>query len=128
MKKKIIADTSIWIEYFKNDPEIARIIDEGLDANEIYMIGPVVAELMQGARTKREQETIAKLIDVVPYLDCEMADWADAGCTYSFLRKSGITIPLIDLIIYSVARNNDAFIFTRDKHFNLIPEIKLFNY
>lgn len=126
MKKKIIVDTSIWIEYFKNDPGIARIIDEGLDANEIYIIGPVVAELLQGVRTKREQETISKLIDAVAFLDCEMKDWADAGRISWSLRKSGITVPLTDLIIFSVAQNNDAVIFTKDKHFNLIPDIKLF--
>jgi predicted nucleic acid-binding protein len=126
MKKRIIVDTSIWIDYFKNDSETAAIIDKGLDADEIYFIGPVVAELLQGVRTKREQETIAKLIGGVPFLDCEMKDWADAGCISSSLRKSGITIPLIDLIIYSVAQNNNAMIFTNDKHFNLIPGIRLF--
>jgi tRNA(fMet)-specific endonuclease VapC len=126
MKKRIIVDTSIWVEYFKNNPETARIIDIGLDNNEIYIIGPVVAELLQGVRTPRERETISKLIGAIPFFDCEMKDWADAGCISSSLRKSGISIPLIDLVIYSVAKNNNALIYTKDKHFNLIPDVKLF--
>ena len=59
-KIKIIADTSIWIEYFKNKPETAAIIERGLLAGTIYMVGPVVAELLHGVKTEKE---LKKLTD-----------------------------------------------------------------
>ncbi|MDX9870978.1 MAG: PIN domain-containing protein [Clostridia bacterium] len=126
MKQKIIVDTSIWIEYFKNNDTVARIIDEGLDTGTIYIAGPVISELLQGVKSNRELSMLEKYIDAVPYLECKMDDWTEAGHVSFSLRKIGITIPLTDIIIYSIAKKNDAMIFTRDKHFNLIPNIKLF--
>lgn len=126
MKQKIIVDTSVWIEYFRNNEAIVKTINEGLDNNTIYIAGPIIAELLQGAKNDKELSLLSKYIDAVPCLECEMKDWADAGCISFSLRKTGITIPLTDIIIYSIARNNNAAIFTRDKHFNLIPDIKLF--
>lgn len=127
MKQKIIADTSVWIEYFKNDANIVKIINEGLDAGRIYTAGPVVSELLQGVRSDKELSLLSKYIDAVPFIDCKMKDWADAGRISFSLRKSGITIPLTDIIIFSIAQNNDAMIFTKDKHFSLIPDVKLFH-
>lgn len=126
MKQKIIVDTSVWIEYFKNDPEITKIIDEGLYKNTIYLVGIVMAELLQGAKSKEEMRALLKCIDAVPYLNCGMKDWTDAGCVSFSLRKSGITVPLSDIIIFSIAQNDNAIIFTKDKHFNLIPGVRLF--
>ncbi|MGI6327385.1 MAG: PIN domain-containing protein [Dethiobacteria bacterium] len=50
---KIIVDTSIWIEYFKDKAEITAIIDKGLLAGSVYMAGPVVSELLQGVKTEK---------------------------------------------------------------------------
>jgi len=126
MKQKIIVDTSIWIEYFKNDPVVTKTIDEGLYKNTIYLVGIVIAELLQGAKSKEEMRVLSKYIDAVPSLDCGMKDWADAGCASFSLRKSGIIVPLSDIIIFSIAQKHNAMIFTKDKHFNLIPGIRLF--
>jgi len=126
IEQKIIVDTSVWIDYFKNDTDTARIIDEGLDANKIYLVGPVISELLQGVKSDKELSLLLKYIDAIPYLECGMKEWIDAGCISMSLRKSGITLPLTDIIISAIAKNNDAVIFTKDKHFSCIPDIRLF--
>ena len=51
---KIIVDTSVWIEYLKNRPPVAEKLDQHLLAGNIFTVGPVVAELLQGARTEKD--------------------------------------------------------------------------
>ena len=46
MKTKIIVDTSIWVEYFKNKSNIVEFIEENLLDDCIYMAGPIVSELL----------------------------------------------------------------------------------
>ena len=126
MKQKIIVDTSIWIEYFKNNDQVVKIIDEGLDMNKIFIVGPVISELLQGVRSTKESELLSQYIDAVPFISCQIQDWIDAGNTSYSLRKEGTTIPLTDIIIATIAKNNQAMVFTKDKHFNLLPGVKLF--
>ena len=76
---KIIVDTSIWIEYFKDKAEITAIIDKGLLAGSVYMAGPVVSELLQGVKTEKEFERLLGCIDAVPFIDSNFEDWRLAG-------------------------------------------------
>ena len=127
MKQKIIVDTSIWIEYFKNNPSISIIIDEGLNNNSICITGPIISELLQGVKSDKELSLLIKYIDAIPCIHYEMQDWIDAGYISYSLRKKGITLPLTDIIIASIAKNNNAVIFTKDKHFEMIPDVELFH-
>ena len=45
----VVADTTVWIEFF-NDPESEekQIIDFLIDEDELALVGPVLAELLQG--------------------------------------------------------------------------------
>lgn len=122
---KIIVDTSVWIEYFKNQPEIAAKIDKGFFSGTIYMVGPVVSEILQGARTGKDYEALSTSIDGVPFMETGFADWKLAGQLCYGLRKKGITLPVTDCLIAAISINNEAFIFTRDRHFNRIPGVRL---
>ena len=123
---KIIVDTSIWIEYFKNKAEITAIIDKGLLAGTVYMAGPVVSELLQGVKTEQEFEKLLGCIDAVPFIDSNFEDWRLAGSISFRLRKDGLTIPLTDLIIAAISINNKAYVYSLDHHFKLIPDVHLF--
>lgn len=127
MKQKIIVDTSVWIEYFKNNPEVVKIIEDGLNNGIIYIAGPIISELLQGVKTKKEFDKLSQCIDTVPYLECNIDNWIKSGEISFQLRQKGITIPLTDIIISAVSINNDTKIFTMDKHFKLIPGVDLFS-
>ena len=71
MNKKIIVDTSIWIEYFRNNNSIVNMIERGLVSDTIYITGPIVSELLQGVRSDREYQTLSMHIDAVPYVNCK---------------------------------------------------------
>jgi len=119
--KNILIDTSIWVEYFKGNQEAAGMIDK-LPAGIAFITGPVITELIQGLKNKIEKDDFVMALKSIPLLEVTGQDWVDAGIFGSTLREKGITVPLPDLIIYTVAFNNSCSLWTADKHFPIIEE------
>jgi len=122
---KIIVDTSVWIEYLKNTPGLVEKIDSALVEKNLYMVGPVVSELLQGARTEQDFDALNNSIGGVPFIEADFADWKLTGRLSYQLRRKGITVPITDCLIAAIAINNSASIYTYDRHFKNIPDIKL---
>ncbi len=125
MGNRIIIDTSIWIEYFKDNKSYTLFIDENLDLDNIYIVGPIISELLHGVKSKSEYDTLSGAIEAVPFLNCIYADWVKAGKILFELKKTGISIPLTDAIIGSIALRTDASILTIDSHFKKIKDLKI---
>ncbi len=119
--KKVVIDTSIWIEYFKGSEPAAAVIDDQVKY-DLYVTGPIIAELIQGMKTESERDLFRALIESLPRLSISDQDWVAAGQIGSELREKGVTVPLPDLLIYRVALSNDCAIFTLDKHFKMITK------
>ena len=117
--KNILLDTSAWVEYFKGNPTVAAMVHDR-ETHSVYIIGPAITELIQGMKTEKEKETFTASLDSLPRLKITDQDWFDAGTFGAQLRSKGVTVPLADLIIYAVARNNLCSICTIDKHFKAI--------
>ena len=122
---RILVDTSVWIEYFRNNPDITGIIDTELSNNNICTTGPIITELLQGVKTEKELKLLSDHVDALSYLECGINDWKKAGQISFMLRKSGHTVPVSDVIIAVVAINNGAYVYTLDNHFKQIPEVRL---
>lgn len=117
--KQLLVDTSIWIEYFKGNSNAAGIIHDN-DSHTVCTTGPIITELIQGLKTKSEKEVFSACLGSLPKIAITDQDWVDAGLLGNDLREIGTTIPLPDLIIYIIARNNNCSICTLDKHFEII--------
>jgi predicted nucleic acid-binding protein len=122
---RTIVDTSVWVQYFKSQTDIAEKIDQGLLSGTVYMVGPVVAELLQGARTEKDYNVLYNSIDGVPFIETSFSDWRLAGELFFRLREKGVTLPLTDCLIAAISINNDALVHTLDQHFRQIPGINL---
>ncbi len=125
-KETVIVDTSVWIEYFKNNPRYVEIIESGLIKGNVYITGPIIAELLLGIKSDKEHSLLSSHIEAVPFLECGSAEWKKAGEISFIIRKSGLTIPLTDVIIAATAINNNASVLTLDAHFSLIPGVVLY--
>jgi predicted nucleic acid-binding protein len=68
--KKVLVDTSVWIEYFRNAESVtAATLDEILDDHEVCVPKIVLAELMQGAKSARELAVIENFFDAFRVID-----------------------------------------------------------
>lgn len=124
---KMIIDTSIWIDYFRRiESTSASLLEEFLDENRVVVVGVVLAELIQGARTNNEKNLIKQKLSGLPYEEIQYNHWIKTGELSYDLRKQGITLPLSDLVIAALALEKNWAIFTLDPHFNNIKGLKIY--
>jgi tRNA(fMet)-specific endonuclease VapC len=127
MKDNILADTSIWIEFFNKDHSApGDALEQLLLEGRVLTTGIVITELLQGARVEHEFEAIRQTLTALPFLEASLATWIAAGRISFSLRRKGITIPTTDLVIGSLAIENQCSVFTLDPHFQKIPNLEIF--
>lgn len=126
MTKRILADTCIWIEYFRTTSPISDELRKLIREDNIVTTGLVILELFQGIKTPESKELIKDTILALPFLEATRDSWIIAGEIGYTLRRKGLTLPATDLLLAAVAKINDCSIFTTDAHFKVIPDIDLY--
>ncbi len=122
----VVADTSVWIEYFRGGDEAVRAPLRGLiKAEQAVLVGVVLAELLQGCRTPKEADTILANLGGLRFLETTFSTWKRAGELSATLRRKGITVPLSDMIIAALAMEHNCEVYTLDPHFKQIPGLRL---
>ena len=122
---KVIVDTCIWIEYFRSKSTISNRLKDLISNNLVVGAGVVLAELLQGIKTNKEQKIIIDAFNSFEYIETTKDLWIESGKLAGELRSLGKTIPLSDIILACCAKKYQYHIFTIDKHFKDIPEIKV---
>ena len=121
----IIVDTSVWIEFFRNpESELTLQLKEHIKERKVVMVGMVLAEILQSIMTKKEAGRVKESLKKLPYLEVTWDAWEKAGELSRDLRRRGITIPLSDMIIASLAMVEDYEVLTVDPHFQHVPGLK----
>ena len=122
----ILPDTCAWIDYFR--PGVAPLgqaLDKALSAETVYVCGPVLYELVQGAKSEKEQSMLINALGALPYLEINESLWIKAGQMSSALRQKGKTIPFSDILIAVLALEHNLAVLTIDDHFRDIPDLTL---
>ena len=97
-----------------------------IDSEEILMIGVILTELIQGTRSEKEQRLIKEGLLALPYIEVARSTWILAGKFSSKLQSQGLTIALPDLTIAALAREHNCSVYSLDKDFQRIPEVRLY--
>ena len=113
----VLIDTSIWIEYFRGKKEVYKKVNELIDSGRVCSLGLITAELIQGAKTEKEIRVIKDIATVFPRPAEEPHSWENAGMLSFRLKKTGKGIGLADCYIATIAKENNAIIYTLDEHF-----------
>ena len=115
----IVIDTSIWIEFFKNNTEYRTTVKNLLEGQKILAVECIFGELLQGAKNKREKDILFSYWENLP--KCEREDiWIKAGIFSSENKLISKGIGLIDCVILLSAKNSNAKIWSLDKKVNSI--------
>jgi hypothetical protein len=124
----ILADTSIWIDYFNGIvSQETDLLDSALSDGTIAMGDLIFLEILQGFRDDKEfnraKRTLATL-DQYELFGTHMVD--KCAYNYRFLRKKGITIrKTIDLIIATFCLENKIRLLFSDKDY--VPFVDFLN-
>jgi predicted nucleic acid-binding protein len=122
MNKKILIDTSLWIEALKKDchEKIKEMILKAIDDDSAFITGIIMVELLSGAGTLKKYEQLKNNLEAIIYLDTTADVWEKAAEIAFTLKRKGINVPSGDILIASVAIRYDVLLLHMDKHFELI--------
>jgi predicted nucleic acid-binding protein len=118
----ILVDTSIWIEFFRQNGDYAKRVKYLLETREIITIEPVFAELLYGARQKQDREMILSYWNILPRITFGMNSMLAASEYANTNKYHQSGIGLMDALIIKSAIDGDHSIWTLDmKINNIIP-------
>ena len=123
----VLVDTCIWIQFF-NRPQSREkhAVDELLDEDRAALIGPLLAEVLQGFPKKAQADWVASVLRGVHYLELTWDHWRAAAHLGSQLASRGHQLPLSDLATAAVAIDSNQAVYSSDPDFDLIPNLKRF--
>ena len=122
--ERILLDTSIWIDYFRNGSStISDKVDEILSDKDVFIPKIVIAELIQGAKSEKEISVVENFLDAFHIIDQKENTWLKAGRLSFDLKKKGKAINLFDCYIALIAQENGCKIFTLNRHFRDIQSV-----
>ena len=121
---KILIDTSVCIEYFRSkSSSVAQKVDRFLEKDEICVPKIVIAELIQGSKSKKELSIIEDFFDAFHIIDQKEDSWIRAGNLSYRLKKKGKNINLFDCYIAVIAQEYGCTIFSLNRHFKEIQTL-----
>lgn len=121
--ERVLIDTSVWVNFFRGKDvrvieEVSSLLTKGL----VVVPGLVVTELLQGALNEKELDKILALLEPVERIGISDRTWEEAGRLSYSLRRKGITSSTVDILLATVAIENDCLLLSHDKHFELIEK------
>ncbi len=125
-RNRVIVDTSIWIEFFKQKSLFGDRLETLILENATWVCGTIIFELMQGIKSDTEKFKILETLADMNYIEMSKLLWLKSAELSAFLKKKGVNLPLSDILIAAVALEYDLSIFTLDKHFNQIPGVRIY--
>ncbi|MHB1679500.1 MAG: type II toxin-antitoxin system VapC family toxin [bacterium] len=123
----ILADTNIWIEFFKKNSSISDNLELLITKDLVKICGVVLFEILQGIKSDTEKLKVQEILLNLPYIEMNANTWQKSAYISSSLKHNGYTIPFSDILIGALAIENNLAVFTLDKHFKLISEVKIYN-
>ena len=126
MKNKILVDTTIWIEFFRGRSKIADDFEMLLMENAVCICGIVMFEVLRGIKSEGEKNRILSILASLPYIEMTKKLWQSAAELSVSAKLKGMNLPLSDIFIAAIAIENDLPIYTVDKHFTQISNLKLY--
>ena len=124
----IILDTSVWIEYFRQNEPIAEQVSTLLANQKVTAVEAVFAELMFGVRNAQERNVIRTFWQILPRADLgeeSLFKTSDFAFQYDYQGKG---IGLIDALIIRAAQIGSHQLWTLDERIiSIVDDGQLFH-
>ncbi len=119
----VLVDTSAWIEFFRRDgdPLVKLAMQALVGELEATLCGPVEMEFLGGTRP-HERPRIEARFEILPYLNHDPKLWRETVTHYATMRSAGITLPWNDLLVATLAIQQNCRVYAIDRHFEAMAE------
>ena len=125
---KVILDTNAYAAYLQGDQKILNTIAEA-DTTflSIFVLGELYAGFKGGIRETKNVEILRRFLrkTTVTILNATQETAEIFGTVKNSLKLSGTPIPINDVWIASHALETGSVIVTYDKHFDVVPGVRV---
>ena len=118
----ILIDTSAWIASFKKtgNHELKEFMRQVIVAGLAVTSPVIILELLQGCRSVGERDALKIKLESLDILSITLPVWEQAYELGFSLRRKGLTIPTVDLIIAALAIENKSLLLHHDEHYEMM--------
>jgi predicted nucleic acid-binding protein len=116
----LVADTSVWIDFFGGRPVPA--LEQGLAQGAVTLPPVVVAELVSGARREKQRAAIAELVRDLDVHETPVEHWIRVGELRRRLAGKGVAVSTPDAHVAQCALDRNALLLARDDVFRRIAK------
>ena len=111
----ILLDTSVWIEFFRQNEPIASQVSTLLSEQKVITIEPVFSELMFGARNAQEKNVIRTFWQILPRVEFGEESLFETSSSASQNDYQDKEIGLIDAVIIRSTQRGSHLLWTLDE-------------
>ena len=117
----IVVDTSVWVEFLKGRQDYFLPFSTLLDQQQVVAVECVFGELLQGAKSSREQSIILGYWENLPN-QSDRGLWVEAGKVSMNKKWHAKGVGLIDAFLLCFARTYGLQLWTLDKKLASLAE------
>jgi predicted nucleic acid-binding protein len=124
----LLIDSSIWVRYLRRgaDPAMVLQVRNWLDAGRVATTDVIKLELLPACRSEQEYLRLNTTLDALHCLSSEDTVWSTASWNGFALRRVGVIVPAMDLLIATVAQQFGVELAHMDHHYELMaPHLAL---
>lgn len=120
----VIVDTSVIVDHLRNDPRAVNLMTELLKRDRVWAATPTRTEIIAGLRPD-ELEPMAKLFDVLSWIEIDTQIADDAGQLARKYQRSHGGIDTVDYLIAAAAQARGGSLVTLNvRHFPMFPDLE----
>lgn len=121
--RRTLVDSSAWVDFLRGDRAAVGRVGELLDEGAATVCGPVVAEVVSGARGVAEHALLKELFGGLEWLGDPAGLWPRVADYRFALTRGGFRAGLVDLAIAMAAFDSGLPLLTRDRGFARIRTV-----
>ncbi|MCC7351720.1 MAG: PIN domain-containing protein [Phycisphaerales bacterium] len=116
----ILVDTSVLVSYLRSASPAIREVFASTDCG---ICGVTRAEILHGARTPEDAKSLCDAMDVFNQVPLLQSTWDHLGNHLAALRIKGLPMPFQDVLLATIAIDNDFMLWSYDAHFRTIQDV-----
>lgn len=120
MSELVLIDTSVWILALRRDSlaQARSEVDHLLMTSRAATTEIILLELLSGTRSPREFRELKEELESLARLELTPAVWERAYQLGYDLRRAGLTLPTVDVLIAAIALEHKCVLLHADRHFD----------
>jgi predicted nucleic acid-binding protein len=122
----VLVDSSLWVHQLRKsgDPAKRDRVNGLLTSGDAAWCPPVRLELWRGVTNDTERKTLREYESVLTDYEISHEVWERAIRLADRGRGSGITVPLVDILVFACAKVHDVDVAHDDAHFEELEKLE----